>query len=324
MRRTRRGSAERPKIGPWPLFPLILVAAVAGNLRAAPPSAAPQTIRVAAISFVPAKLDLAGNANRLETAFRRAATGGAKIAVAPEGALDGYVINEVLATTLPVERLNDVAIAIDHPVMKRFQALARELQLSLVFGLAERIGAEVFNTAVFIDGDGVLRGKYHKMQFAEGYDSSWWFNRLGTKSRAFDTPFGRCGILICNDRWNPALARIPALDGAQLLIITAYGSNSRSQDEAVLSRARETGLPIIEANVGVSLIVSQGEVATLKREKEAIAFADIMIPGPIAQQPAARDEVEREFLEWRRVEMRRRFEAKNHRLGKTAPAAAAH
>ena len=49
------------------------------------------TVRVAAVSFVPKKFDLAGNADRLERAFRLAKKGDAKIAVAPEGALDGYV-----------------------------------------------------------------------------------------------------------------------------------------------------------------------------------------------------------------------------------------
>ncbi len=73
------------------------------------------------------------------------------------------------------------------------------------------------------------------MQLAEGYHPSWWYNRLGQTSRAFDTSLGRCGILICNDRWNPQLARIPALDGAQFLVIPAYGSRSESQDTAGLS-----------------------------------------------------------------------------------------
>ena len=49
------------------------------------------------------------------------------------------------------------------------------------------------------------------MQLAAGYHESSWFNRLGARSRAFATPFGKCGVLICNDRWNPDLARIPVL-----------------------------------------------------------------------------------------------------------------
>lgn len=55
-------------------------------------SVASQNVRVAAISFVPKKFDLASNADRLERSFRKAAAGGAKVAVAPEGALDGYVV----------------------------------------------------------------------------------------------------------------------------------------------------------------------------------------------------------------------------------------
>ena len=225
----------------------LIVGVVTHSAIGSPPAATEALkIRVAAISFVPTKLDVAGNADRLEAAFRKAGAGGAKLAVAPEGALDGYVINQVLNTEVPVERLKAVALELEHPIIRRFQALAKELRLCLVFGLAERVGSDIFNTALFIDGEGLIRGKYHKMQFEEGYHPDWWFNRLGATSRAFDTPFGRCGILICNDRWNPALARIPALDGAQFLIIPAFGSTSHSQDAAVLSRARETGLPKLD------------------------------------------------------------------------------
>jgi predicted amidohydrolase len=293
---------------------LLFVLVGATSLPGSPPAAEAHKVRVAAISFVPRKLDLAGNARQLEAAFRQAGAGGAKLAVAPEGALDGYVINQILAAEIPLERLHDVALEIDHPVLQRFQALAKELQLCLVFGFAERIDADVFNTAMFIDNAGAIRGKYHKMLFAEGYHPAWWFNRLGTKSRAFDTPFGRCGILICNDRWNPELARIPALDGAQLLLIPAFGSTSPSQDAAVLARARETGLPVIEANVGVGMIVSDGDVVAVERAKETVVFGEITIPGPTPRNPLERDAAEREFLEWRVDEMRRRFEAKNHRF----------
>lgn len=274
-----------------------------------------QRVRVAAISMVPEKLDLAGNVARLEAAFRQAAAGGAKLAVAPEGVLDGYVINPMLKGEIPVERMHEVAIPMDGVIIARFRALAKELALCLVFGFAERVGGDVFNTAVFIDHSGRIRGKYHKMQFDEGHHSDWWFNRLGTASRAFDTPFGRCGILICNDRWNPALAKIPALDGAQFLVVPAYGSTSRAQDTAVIERARETGLPIVEANVGVSLIVSGGEIVAQKREKTAIAFGEIEIPAARVSNLAERDTTERQFLRWRDEEMKRRFEEKRHRLG---------
>lgn len=274
------------------------------------------SVRVAAVSFVPTKFDLKGNADRLEHAFRQARKGDARIAVAPEGALDGYVVNEIIAGQFPPERMDEVAIPLDHPVVQRFQSLAGELEMCLVFGLAERIQDDVYNCAVFIDHEGRIRGKYHKMQFAEGYHAAWWYNRLGRRSRAFDTPFGRAGILICNDRWNPRLARIPVLDGARFLLIPAMGSRSQEQDEAVLSRGKENGVPIVEANVGVTLVVDEGRIVAVDRQEEGLTFADITIPPPTASRQAERDRVEEEFLQWREEEMEVRLQKTVDKLRK--------
>lgn len=286
-------------------------------------SQVPRRVKVAAISLVPTRLDVAGNANRLEASFRAAAAGGAQLAVAPEGIIEGYLINPILAGEIPVARMRDVAVPIDGPVIERFKAVARELGICLVFGFAERVRDDVFNTAVFIDDRGEARGKHHKMQFDEGYHTSWWFNRLGERSRAFDTPFGRCGVLICNDRWSPALARIAALDRAQFLVIPAYGSTSKAQDEAVLSRARETGLPIVEANVGVTLIVSPQGPLAVNRSPDSITFAEIEIPVAPSTRPDEREAAEREFLAWREQEMVRRYDRKRHFLDPVAVASAA-
>ena len=280
------------------------------------PEKSPVHVRVAAISFVPTKFDLQGNADRLEQAFRESKQGGAEIAVAPEGVLEGYVVNEIIAGKFPAEKMKDVAVPIDDPAIRRFQDLAVELQMSLVFGLAERIGDDVYNSAVFIDHDGRIRGKYHKMQFAEGYDDEWWFNRLGTASRAFDTPYGRAGILICNDRWNPNLARIPVLDGARFLLIPSMGSRSLKQDEAVLSRGQENGVPVVEANVGVTLIVNDDKIVALDRKEEGITYADITIPPPAASNEPERDRVEQEFLQWREQEMKIRLQKTLDKLEK--------
>lgn len=273
-------------------------------------------LRVAAISFEPVKFDLSANAVTLERKFREAAAGGAKLAVAPEGALDGYVVNEIISGEAEAEKMREVAIELTGPVIRRFRDLARELEMGLVFGLAEKAGDDVYNCAVFIDHTGNVCGSYHKMQFAEGYDPSWWFNRLGRRSRAFDTPYGRCGILICNDRWNPDLARIPALDGAQFLVIPSFGSKSKAQDEAVLARGRENSLPVVEANVGVTLVVSEGRIVAVDREPEGITFGEIEIPARREADPDARDETEAAFLAWREGEMRKRLGKTREKLKK--------
>ena len=151
------------------------------------------------------------------------------------------------------------------------------------------------------------------MQLAEGYHPSWWFNRLGQQSRAFDTPLGRCGFMICNDRWNPQLARIPVLDGAQFLVIPAMGSRSKSQDEAVLSRGRENHVPVVEANVGVTLIVDNNRIAAVDRHEEGITFGEITVPvGKV--QVEERDRVEQVFLQLREERMQRRYAATMQKL----------
>jgi len=269
-----------------------------------------KTIRVAAISFVPQKLQLENNVDRLERAFRDSAAGGAQLAVAPEGALDGYVVNEIISGEFAAEQMRDVAITIDSPTIARFQELARELRMCLVFGFAERIDDDVYNCAIFVDHEGRICGKHHKMQFAEGYSPDWWFNRLGKSSRAFDTPFGRCGVLICNDRWNPDLARIPVLDGAQFLVIPSFGSRLEDQDAAVLSRACENHVPIVEANVGVSLIISSDKIEAVNRCEESITYGEIVIPSAHAADIKERDELEQKFLSWREGEMAKRLIAK--------------
>ena len=266
-----------------------------------------QDVKVAAISFRPEKFGVEANVKRLEKAFRTAASQGAQLAVGSEGVIEGYVVNQIVGGEIPPERMLEVAIPIDHPIIKRFQALARELDMCLAFSFAELVGEEVYNCAVFIDNNGRICGKYHKMQFAEGYHPSWWYNRLGKKSRAFDTPFGRCGFMICNDRWNPVLARIAVLDGAQYLLIPSFGGTSEAQDRAVLARARENGVPIVEANVGVTLIISKGEIKKVCRDEEAVTIGTISIPA--APSPQNRDKQEAAFLKWREKEMRRLYEA---------------
>ena len=293
-----------------------LVLFVSGDATLAEEKAG-RSVRVAAVSFVPTKFDLAKNVAQLEKMYRQAAAGGARIAVAPEGILEGYVVNEIIAGQAEAEAMKKVAVAIDSPTIKRFRRLAKELDMCLVFGFAERIKDDVFNCAVFIDDDGEICGTYHKMQLAEGYHPTWWFNRLGRRSRAFDTPLGRCGILICNDRWNPRLAEIPSLDGAQFLVIPSFGSRSAAQDQAVLSRGRENGLPVIEANVGVTLVVNDGQIAAVDRKEQGITYGTITVGPKVKRNRTKRNEVERAFLEWRRTEMVRRYRRTQDRLKKS-------
>ena len=262
-------------------------------------------VRATAISIKPKKWDRQSNADKLERFVREAAKDSPDLIVTPEGVLEGYVASEVTKKPELAQQMLDIAEPIDGPYVDRFTRLARELETCLVFGFAERIGDEVYNAAVFIDDRGELCGRYHKTQLAEGTSAPWFFNRVGRTIRAFDTPLGRAGILICNDRWNPMIARTLVLDGAQMLLIPSYGMKTKPQNETVLARARENGVPVVEANVGVNMIVSKGEIVGYKWGNDQITTAVIDVP--VWPSTAAAREYERQYMDMQTPEMERRY-----------------
>ena len=90
------------------------------------------------------------------------------------------------------------------------------------------------------------------------------------------------------------IARTLAVDGARLLLIPSYGSKAKAQNETVLARARENGVPIVEANVGMNLIISKGEVVAYSWGNDVITTAEVDVPEPPSTESALG--YEREYL----------------------------
>ena len=270
------------------------------------------SVKAAALSIRPKKWDKPANADKLEAYVREASKDSPDLVVAPEGFLEGYVVMHVIEEPERAADMLDLAEPIDGPYIHRFRELSKALGICLCMGFAERIGDEVYNSAIFIDNDGEISGKYHKTQFAEGTHPDWYFNRIGKTIRAFDTPFGRAGILICNDRWNPMIARTLVLDGAQYILIPSMGAKSRAQNQNVVARARENGVPIVEANVGMNLIVSKGEIVAYKWGVDKITTAVIEVPDAPSESTAR--ESEKHYLEYQQPEMERRYRKTVKRL----------
>ena len=252
---------------------------------------------VAAVSLRPRHWDKAQNADRMEAFFRKAARRKPALILAPEGMLEGYVISDVIWHRERAEALVDIAEPLDGPYIRRFRRLAGSLKTCLCFGFAERVGREVFNSAIFIDHRGRICGTHHKL--TETTHPTWHFWRQSPRIRAFDTPLGRCGVLICSDRWFAILARTLAMDGAQFLLIPAFGTVARSQTLAVLARSRENGLPVVQANVGMNMIISKGEIARYTWGADRITVAPIEIP--VRSSAQAIRALDREF---RRAQLR--------------------
>lgn len=270
------------------------------------------TITVTAISLKPKKWDKGYNAEKLETSFRAAAKGQPDLIVAPEGVLEGYVAMDVIRHPERAPAMLEIAEPINGPSIQRFRQLAQDLRTCLCFGFAERVGDEVYNTAIFIDHCGAICGHYHKTQLAEGTDPSWYFDRVGHQIRAFDTPLGRMGILICNDRANPKIARTLVLDGARCLLIPSYGTRKKSQNAIVMARARENGVPVVQANVGNNLIISKGEIVAYKWGCDQLTTAEVELS--VLPSEAAARAAESEYMDEQPKTMTERYQRTMQRV----------
>jgi N-carbamoylputrescine amidase len=123
--------------------------------------------------------------------------------------------------------LFDLAEPIPGPSTERLGRVARETGTVVVASLFERRAAGVYhNTAAVLDADGSLLGLYRKMHIPDDplYYEKYYFTPGDLGFRAFDTRFGRVGVLVCWDQWYPEGARLTALQGAEVLLYpTAIG-----------------------------------------------------------------------------------------------------
>lgn len=243
------------------------------------------SIRVASISVLPDKWDKVANWKRIETLTRKAVDeGGAKVIVTPEGALDGYVINEVNAEKDPekrkesVQKFMDLAEPLDGEFIDQAIKLARELDIFFVLGFLEKSGADLLNTVIMIDPDGDIIAKYSKTHFAQGYTINPTCYVPGNDYPVFDTPFGKVGILICYDRQLPEPARIVALKGAQVLFLPSYGSydNGDGWNTRLLqTRAYENRFPLIFSHPYQSLIIDRSGDIEAQANSNEVVYCEI-------------------------------------------------
>lgn len=159
--------------------------------------------------------------------------------------------------------LFDLAEPIPGPSTDFFGTLARQFGVVIVTSLFERRAAGLYhNTAVVIEKDGTIAGKYRKMHIPDdpAYYEKFYFTPGDHGFEPIDTSVGRLGVQVCWDQWYPEGARLMALRGADLLIYpTAIGYESSDTPEEQ-ARQREAwttvqrghavanGLPVIAVN----------------------------------------------------------------------------
>ena len=201
--------------------------------------------------------DTEANIAKLESNIRSCAAIGARLIVLQE------LHNTLYFCKTEEASLCDLAETIPGPSTERFGALAKELGVVLVLSLFERRAPGIYhNTAVVIEKDGSIAGKYRKMHIPDDpcYYEKFYFTPGDLGFHPIETSVGKLGVLVCWDQWYPEAARLMALEGAQILIYpTAIGGGPiDSPFEQALQcdawrlvqrgHAVANGLPVITVN----------------------------------------------------------------------------
>ena len=121
------------------------------------------------------------------------------------------------------------------PSTVAFQKLAKKHGVVVIASLFEKRASGLYhNTAVIIDADGSVLGVYRKMHIPDDplFYEKFYFTPGDTGFRAWDTKFGRIGVLVCWDQWYPEAARLTAMQGAEILFYpTAIGWHPKEKAE---------------------------------------------------------------------------------------------
>lgn len=159
--------------------------------------------------------DRAANIEKLKVNIRKAAREGAELVVLQE------LHNGLYFCQTEDTSMFDLAETIPGPSTEIFGALAKELGIVLVLSLFEKRAPGLYhNTAVVLEKDGTIAGKYRKMHIPDdpAYYEKFYFTPGDLGFEPIDTSVGRLGVLVCWDQWYPEAARLMAMRGAEMLI----------------------------------------------------------------------------------------------------------
>ncbi|MCD8193098.1 MAG: carbon-nitrogen hydrolase, partial [Tannerellaceae bacterium] len=201
--------------------------------------------------------DIAANITKLQQNIRRCVAEGAELVVLQE------LHNGLYFCQTENTELFNQAEPIPGPSTETFGQLAKELGVVLVLSLFEKRAPGLYhNTAVVLEKDGSIAGKYRKMHIPDdpAYYEKFYFTPGDLGFEPIQTSVGKLGVLVCWDQWYPEAARLMAMRGAELLIYpTAIGwesSDTPEEKERQLDawvtvqrgHAVANGLPVITVN----------------------------------------------------------------------------
>lgn len=227
------------------------------------PAPGPRPVRVATVRLRPE-----GTGSPAESVSRFVAAVDAEVR---PGDADVILLPEGVTVVGTGRSYVDVAESVPGPTTGRLSDLARRHRAWVAAGLYEREGPVLYNTAVLLDRDGRLAGRYRKVYLPreelEGGLSA------GREYPVFETDFGRVGLMICWDVQYADPARALALRGAELILMPIWGGSQ------LLGRARALENHVFLATSGydypASIVDPNGEVLTSQEVDGTVAVAEI-------------------------------------------------
>ncbi len=204
-----------------------------------------------------------------------------KIDEAGQLKLDALCLGESILTVGTGKSLKEVAEPIPGPTTQRLAAAAKKNKLWVVAGLTEVEGARLYNTAILLDRNGALAGKYRKIHLPR---EEWQQGVTpGFAYPVFPTDFGPVAIQICYDYFYPEAAQAFAHNGARVLFAPTWGTTFLDQDGKAEGqtifrvRARDNGIFMVASVYdGASLVIDPlGRLLSSKNTAGEIAWAEV-------------------------------------------------
>jgi predicted amidohydrolase len=249
-----------------------------------------KTVTVGAVNFAAVPGDKQATLAKMEENIREAAAQGVDIVTFPEEALIGIEDCAVCrGEAAHCDYHDGLAETVPGPSTERIYELCRELDLYVVFGLAERDAANpdvLYNAAAVVGPEGI-QGTYRKLHLGSlPWVSEGVTFEAGNSIPVFETRFGPIGVIICYDFWfNPELTRILALKGARLIVnccATFSGPGKRDyMEHTTRTRAQENLCYVVSANhVGGQGGATSYAGEALNEARAADFLGHSMIAGP--------------------------------------------
>ena len=194
------------------------------------------------------------NVSNAEKLVRQAASEGAQIILIQELFESQYFCMDQKEELFELSKPFD-----NHPTIKKFSELAKELKVVLPVSFFEKANRAHYNSVAIVDADGSVLGKYRKSHIPDGpgYQEKFYFNPGDTGFKVWDTKYAKIGVGICWDQWFPEAARSMVLSGAELLLYpTAIGGepeddgfdSSDMWQRAMIGHSASNQIPVIASN----------------------------------------------------------------------------